>query len=187
MSHAADTGVSKKITENFMKINGFTLIEVLVALLILAIGILGVARLQMTALRHTADVANQSQASYLLAAIAERMRANPEAAHWYAGTITRAACSAAPTPCGDRFGKEAGTCSAQQIASFDLWDVFCAGHGHTGEGYLPELRQLQIHCPGNNCDQHGDYHIEISWNSRAVDNRQSDQNIRRITLQVSPQ
>jgi len=59
------------------KMSGFTLLEVMVALLISAIGLLGLAALQVSA-RNNLDTSFQySQASQIAQDLAERMRANP--------------------------------------------------------------------------------------------------------------
>ena len=55
---------------------GTTLIETLVALLVLSIGLLGVAALQITSLQNNRGAHMRSQASVLAYAIADRMRAN---------------------------------------------------------------------------------------------------------------
>lgn len=67
-------------TVNKPKTNGFTLIEVLVGLIILAIGLLGLAGLQMKALRHNNDAYHRSQATLLAYDIMDRMRANRDKA-----------------------------------------------------------------------------------------------------------
>lgn len=59
---------------------GFTLIEVLVTVLILAIGLLGLAGLQSTALKNNHSAYLRSQATVLAYDIADRMRANRNAA-----------------------------------------------------------------------------------------------------------
>ena len=59
---------------------GVTLVEVLVALVIMSIGLLGIAALLTTSLRNNVDSALRSQASALAADIADRMRANRQAA-----------------------------------------------------------------------------------------------------------
>jgi type IV pilus assembly protein PilV len=59
---------------------GFTLIEVLVALVVLCIGLLGVAALQLTSLKSNHGSAMRSQATYLAYDIVDRMRANRVAA-----------------------------------------------------------------------------------------------------------
>jgi type IV pilus assembly protein PilV len=55
---------------------GFTLIEVLVALIVLSIGLLGVASLQLVSLRWNHGASLRSQATLLAYDIADRMRAN---------------------------------------------------------------------------------------------------------------
>jgi type IV pilus assembly protein PilV len=55
---------------------GFTLVEVLVTLVILSVGLLGVAALHTASLRNNLDSALRSQASALASDIADRMRAN---------------------------------------------------------------------------------------------------------------
>ncbi|MBX3704488.1 MAG: type IV pilus modification protein PilV [Steroidobacteraceae bacterium] len=59
---------------------GATLVEALVALLVLSIGLLGVAALQMEALRSNHGAHLRSQATVLAQDIADRMRANRTAA-----------------------------------------------------------------------------------------------------------
>lgn len=56
--------------------HGFTLLEVLIAVVILSIGLLGVAGLQAFGLRNNQDAYVRSQAAILAMDIAERMRAN---------------------------------------------------------------------------------------------------------------
>lgn len=57
---------------------GMTLIEVLVALLILSLGVLGGAMLQLGALKYTDSSARSLQVSFIAHDLFERIRANPE-------------------------------------------------------------------------------------------------------------
>lgn len=59
---------------------GFTLIEVLVALAVLSIGLLGLAALQATGFKYNSDAYSRTQASILAYDIIDRMRANPKGA-----------------------------------------------------------------------------------------------------------
>ncbi len=59
---------------------GFTLVEVLVAVVILGLGLLGLAGLQAASLRNNHSAYLRSQATLLTYDMADRMRANPEAA-----------------------------------------------------------------------------------------------------------
>jgi type IV pilus assembly protein PilV len=76
---------------------GFSLLEVLVAMLVLAVGLLGVAAMQMRGLQYSHDAYLRSQISVLAYDIADRMRLNQANAASYASTYTVPAT--APTGC----------------------------------------------------------------------------------------
>lgn len=57
---------------------GFTMIEVLIAVLLLAIGVLGIAATQMISFQTNQSAYARSQAIYLATDIFDRIRANPE-------------------------------------------------------------------------------------------------------------
>ncbi len=59
-----------------IKKTGFTLIEVLIAMVVLAVGLLGLAGLQASSLKNNQSAYNRSQATQLAYDIADRMRAN---------------------------------------------------------------------------------------------------------------
>jgi type IV pilus assembly protein PilV len=58
---------------------GFSLVEVLVSLLVLSLGLLGLARLQAVALRQNHSAHLRSQATMMAYDMADRMRANRQA------------------------------------------------------------------------------------------------------------
>lgn len=62
---------------------GFSLLEVLIALVILAVGVLGLAALQTTGLRFTHDAYVRSQATVIVYDVVERMRNNVDNANAY--------------------------------------------------------------------------------------------------------
>jgi type IV pilus assembly protein PilV len=64
------------MTKKYSVMRGIGLIEVLVALFILAIGVLGAAAMQMNALKFNQNAAVRSQATFLAYEIADAMRAN---------------------------------------------------------------------------------------------------------------
>ena len=55
---------------------GFTLIEVLVALLVLSIGLLGIAGMQLFSLKSNQDSGLRIQAVYIAYSLIDKMRAN---------------------------------------------------------------------------------------------------------------
>lgn len=74
---------------------GIGLLEVLIALLLLSIGVLGAAHGQLRALQYTSSAAHATQASFLAYDMLERMRANASNLPDYAITVN-AGCSDAP-------------------------------------------------------------------------------------------
>lgn len=58
--------------------HGATLIEILISIVILAIGMLGMAALQNTSLKFSYDSYLRSQASFLVYDLIDRVRANPD-------------------------------------------------------------------------------------------------------------
>ena len=87
---------------------GFTMIEVLVSILVLAIGLLGMAALQTTALRNSQEAYVKSQATILAYEIADKIRAN-----W---NVTPAS-AAQDTNCTSTTG-----CTEQAMANNDLFE-----------------------------------------------------------------
>lgn len=80
---------------------GSSLVEVMVALFVLAIGLLGILAMQSKSMQYNQSAHIYSQAVYLANDIAERIRMNPAQAANYAGTYDGAlqnpstACTAA--------------------------------------------------------------------------------------------
>ncbi len=80
---------------NERKQRGFTLVEVLIAMVVLSIGLLGLAGLQATGLRTEQSAFQRSQATILAYDILDAMRANRQAAR--DGDYNLALADAAPS------------------------------------------------------------------------------------------
>lgn len=91
---------------------GFTLIEVLVAMVVLSIGILGLMKLQGSALQQSTVAMQRTQATLLGYDIVDRMLANRDAAN-NGGYDSDWSESHDPVDC-------ASVCSAAQLAEHDL-------------------------------------------------------------------
>ncbi len=83
---------------------GFTLIEILVTVFILAIGLLGLAGLTLEGMRNNQGAYLRTQASILAYDMADRMRANKERASDYAGFSTDGATTTLPACATDDAG-----------------------------------------------------------------------------------
>lgn len=68
--------------------SGVSLLEVLIALLVLAVGVLGAVLLQTNALRYSASAADHTQAIFIAYDMLDRMRANPTDLPSYATHVT---------------------------------------------------------------------------------------------------
>lgn len=100
---------------------GFALIEVLVAVIVLAIGLLGLAGLHASGFRDNHGAFVRTQAIYAVNDLADRMRSNRAAA--IAGNYEVAAAPAAPTfDCVTNFTGTtvAGLCNSAEMATADL-------------------------------------------------------------------
>lgn len=81
------------------KERGFSLIEVLVALLILSVGLLGIAGMQTLSVQMNVSARQSSQATFLAYEIIDRMRANRQAA--LAGDYNHDSDGCTEIPTGD--------------------------------------------------------------------------------------
>lgn len=68
-----------RIPSSARRQRGFTLVEILVTVVLISVGLLGIAALQLTTLRGNQEAYVRSQASVLAADILDRMRANQAA------------------------------------------------------------------------------------------------------------
>ena len=83
---------------------GLTLIESMIALLVISIGLLGIAALQITAMNQNTSALNHSQAVWIAYNMSDRIRANMPEFNNYDGIDTSGTytgdCSAVCTPNG---------------------------------------------------------------------------------------
>lgn len=130
---------------------GFSLIEVMVALVVMSVGMLGMASLYVTSLRANGTAISRTQAVNLAADLAERIRANPGGQSAYAPTT-------APTSDGNNCYK--GTaCTPPQLASDDLYIW-----GQQVTDKLPgSLAPIVTYTPGVNCNSSDLYSITLRW------------------------
>lgn len=99
---------------------GFTLIEVLVALLVFSIGVLSIVALQALAKKANFDALQRTQASYMAQDMLERMRLNTDGLGTYvaAGQLGGATIAVEPAP---NCQGAVNPCTADESATHDLW------------------------------------------------------------------
>jgi type IV pilus assembly protein PilV len=107
----ADTGLPAKQS-------GVALLEVAVSVLVISIGVLGLAGLQIAAKRAGYEALQRTTASALANDIIERMRGNPTQLDSYNGANVGAV-----TNITDASGQNcAAGCTAEELAARDLWE-----------------------------------------------------------------
>ena len=96
-------------------IQGFTLLEVLVALLIVSIGLLGLAGLQVAAINNTNTSRVRGLAAIQAGGLAAAMHANP--AYWQNISASTSLSNIPSTPAS---GCTSSACTPSQIAGYDV-------------------------------------------------------------------
>jgi type IV pilus assembly protein PilV len=141
---------------------GFTLIEVLVTLFILALGLIGFLQMDIYASQKARGTYYSSTAGLLTTEYSERMYANQVGVlDGYYDTIDTSLWDTAPTDCSEN------SCTPQQLAAYDQWEwlqkikvqlpwegddysnrVSVSGNGASGELTLT-ARWLEVGAPDN--------------------------------------
>ena len=117
---------------------GFSLIEVLVAVLVLAIGVLGTAAAQLAALQTRQDTSLMSSGVDVAASLAERMRGNRQQVAAYL-QYDYDALSGAPAGQGAACHGTA-QCDSAQMAALDLAETSAAVHAGFPGGRIKVCR-----------------------------------------------
>lgn len=105
---------------------GIALTEVLVALLLLAIGVLGFAALQFRAVAATSESLNRTQALAIIRGLGERMAVNNTSAtvlDFYKTAVNKTGAPAAPTEKCVGSASAVTGCSAEQLANLDAYQA----------------------------------------------------------------
>ncbi len=133
--------------------HGFTLVEVLVSLVILALGILGTIAMQTYALNDSQDAYLRTQAIFLVHDIGDRIRANT--AGW----------AFVPSPFDFACNQPGANCLPVQMAQFDYgyWQNAVATQLPGGVG---EVHRRGALCSGAAAEGLG---VKITWPRANVD------------------
>ena len=170
------------------KQKGFTLIEILITVIVLSIGLLGLAGLQISGLRANISSEARSKASLLANDIAERMRTNPlgvqnddaDADNQYANISTSDQnCNNLPETFCSNYNNGAAhsaeNCTPAEMAVFDAWVWACGmpkADNVVPEGVTNILNEGSgtVACNDANladtddCSPGSSHTITISWN-----------------------
>ena len=112
--------MQRKLQHSYAR--GAGLVEVLVALVVIAVGMLGVASLYVTTLQAKTTSQSRMQAVNLATDIAERIRANRSAGSSYALASLTAAATDPNKGCIETASATANECSEEDMAATDLYE-----------------------------------------------------------------
>jgi len=161
------------------KSSGFTLVEVLIAVVILSIGLLGLAGLQTLALRQNTSSQLRSNAVELINELTDRMRANITSVN---ANPTPYNAPVGTPPAGPGFdcmtnlgATNSGTgCNSAEMAAYDLFawqtavqQVLPGGLGTllcTDSGDPGFLLAPPVNSDGNPCTVGSAFIISVTWN-----------------------
>jgi len=175
---------------------GVGVIEVLIALVIVSFGVLGMAGLQLTGIKHSASGFTRSKALMLTENMAARMRINPTGA--IAGAYApfdsaTLACDVKPDPyCQASAESEAESCNTDELAAFDLFSVVCGDLGENGaidgvRGLLPPNSQLTISCSsGAVCDPEDVFILSVTWPEKGNASSTAEDEMRQVQMRLRP-
>ncbi len=149
---------------------GVNLIESMIATLVISIGLLGVAGMQMVAMKGSSHAFQQAQASDLMKGLLERMRSNATAV--FDDDYTMADSSS--YKCSVVLSKDCMnggiSCSAQELAKSDLYHTICGYDAAHLSGISGSLTNgsIQISCLGGagTCDQ--GINFKVNWDERVL-------------------
>lgn len=112
---------------SIVKSKGFSLIEVLFAVFIFAVGLLGIAGLQIAAKQNSFDAIQRTTAALLASEIAEKIRANSANGSAYVASVADIPSNTDQIPTTDCSG---GTpCIGADLAAYDLKNWYQAISG----------------------------------------------------------
>lgn len=162
------------------KQGGLTLLEVLVALMVLSIGLMGLAGLQGTSLRMNNSAYMRSQATALAYDMADRVRANVDAGTAYNQPSAPGSSGSPMASC-----EEAAGCEASDMAANDIfrWREQISQLLPQGVGVIC----LDSTPASVDCDGGGDtYVIRVTWDDNRLDGAEADDPNENVVLSFRP-
>jgi type IV pilus assembly protein PilV len=160
---------------------GMTMLEVMVAVTVLSVGLIGIAKLQVTSKQNNFDAVQRITATTLAYEILERMRANPTSLGEYVsanGTYILNADTITDQPSPNCSNSDA-TCTGSELADHDLWEFQQALSGVTeqkGNSYTGGLDSFTACISGPSTGDAGVYTIAIAWRGRMATSNPTSNN-----------
>ena len=137
---------------SFTRQPGMTLVEVMVALLVLGIGAMGYAALQLRSVRMAEDTYARSQAMAIAQDVVERIRANVDALPLYLSADWDAALAQPAVSCVFTASVPDTGCTSQSMAANDIYEVRQTAQAMLSTGAVAVAPCNQLAC------------VTVAWN-----------------------
>lgn len=183
--------MNNALSINIARNKGFSLIEILVSLIVLSVGLMGLAGLQLASLKGANNAHYRTEGSLLMMDLADRMRANLDGigdGKYLVNENTAINCTTAPS-----IQCDTQSCTGEQLAKFDIHTISC------GIKMLLPGGQLSINCANNDCSAieeddkqilNKTHNIVVSWREAKDKNQDITENntheTRNISLSIVP-
>ncbi|MEZ5452855.1 MAG: type IV pilus modification protein PilV [Thiothrix sp.] len=143
---------------------GLSLLEVLIATVVLSAGLLGLAGLQIAGMKTTHNSYQMQQATWMGHDLLERMRANKESAKNEAYVID----SSSTDYCANRTGPDVDCrtteCDGTNMAAYDIYQIMCGVGAGSGINNVLIGGRLQVVCENGDCGDR--VRITLQWDER---------------------
>ena len=152
-------------------VRGFSLIEVLVALVVLTIGLLGMAGLQGYSITGSYNAHLRTQATALAQGIIDRMRANPTEARANTYSVDIGDAPASGTDC---IGVSAN-CTTAQLANYDVREWKCNLGAYANNAICTAFVSQSTLPSGDGkieIQNNGQIEVTVQWTDTAGDTHQ---------------
>ena len=169
------------------KQQGASMVEVLVAILVFSIGVLGYAAIQTRGLKESFDNGQRTTAVWQVQELIDRIQVNAGQVDYYVNNISGFSlatdCGTPAQYCATTPSSAAQSCSPGQLASFDIWDTLCNMPAEIVDGtvvreeLIDVVFQLDCAAGAGSCATNTDLILTYIWISKAA---QDDERIAAI-------
>ncbi|MCD9459510.1 type IV pilus modification protein PilV [Marinibactrum halimedae] len=151
---------------------GASLIEVLVAFLIMSVGFAGIISLQANVVKESFDTNQRSHAMWVAQELIERIKANTAGVDSYVSASEAVSCDDEPEiMCATYYDgseiKKSTQCNSAEIAIYDVWELTC---GHSSDD-TDQSSLSSILLTGVSVERGGkprSLNVEVSWSAKSV-------------------
>ena len=157
---------------------GATLVEILVAMLIFSIGMLGYAAIQTRGLKESFDNGQRTVAVWQVQELIDRVQINSLQVNDYIDSVDGFSladdCGTPAQYCAATSDAVAETCTAEQLSIFDVWDTLCNTPAETTDGTTASTEIVDVvfdlDCASgvDPCPANTDVVLTYIWISRAA-------------------